>query len=181
MKVPSINLHRPYAAPRWSGIAVLLLSVAALVAVMQGLDRLHARAARMDDRESEITRAEQARAQVEHAHRNPAPRRTALQAQQAYAVEPARDLLERGWQPDIAMLRIDIATATREMHLVFEARSIQTALSYIDWLDAQPSTESVQIERQAEKPGPAGDVMEVGVVVHWKPAGGAVAATEPAP
>ncbi|MDR5853881.1 hypothetical protein P9239_14685 [Caballeronia sp. LZ062] len=176
MKAPRIDLHRANRPGAAAGLAALVVGVAAVIAAMQVRDALHARGEALDDRESVVARKEAQFARISNAHRGGADARSAaLMAQQRYAAEPARDLIEAGWHPNIAFLTIDIVTASRQINMQFETRSVQEAISYADWFQAQPQTESVTLKRQTEKPGPPAPSVETSLQVTWKAFGGASA------
>ncbi|SAL20264.1 hypothetical protein AWB74_00730 [Caballeronia arvi] len=164
MKAPALNLHRanrPDAAP---GLIALAAGVVVLVLTMQYLDTL------TDQRESAIAKQEQKFRTISNAHRHSGDAQAAkLMAQQRYAAEPARALVEGGWNPGIALLSVDIAPASRTINMQFETRSAQEALSYADWLQAQPGTENVTVKRQTEKPGPPVKSVETSLQVTWRP------------
>lgn len=50
----------------------------------------------------------------------------------------------------------------------FETRSVQEAISYADWFQVQPQTESVTLKRQTEKPGPPAPSVQTSLQVTWK-------------
>jgi len=170
MKAPVLNLHRanrPGAAP---GMLALVAAIIVLVATMQYLDTLKQQGAALDERETAIAKHEAKFKEISNAHRSGNdPRAAQLMAQQRYAAEPARDLIEGGWHPNIALLSLDIVTASRQINLQFETRSAQEALSYADWFQAQPGTESVAIKRQSEKAGPPAKSVETALQVTWRP------------
>ncbi|SAK75359.1 hypothetical protein AWB75_04240 [Caballeronia catudaia] len=188
MKAPALNLHRanrPDAAP---GLIALAAGIVALILTMQYLDTLTEQGEALDQRESAIAKQEQKFRTISNAHRHSGDAQAAqLMAQQRYAAEPARALVEGGWNPGIALLSLDIAPASRTINMQFETRSAQEALSYADWLQAQPGTESVAVKRQTEKPGPPVKSVETSLQVTWRPffgqpvAGASAAASEGAP
>ncbi|WP_250450623.1 hypothetical protein [Caballeronia sp. ATUFL_M2_KS44] len=181
MKAPRIDMHhanRPGAA---AGLIALLVSVAAIIAVMQYRDALHAQGEALDARESAIAKKEAQFARISNAHRGGDARSAALMAQQRYAAEPARDLIEAGWHPDIAFLAIDIVTASRQINMQFETRSVQEAISYAGWFQAQPQVETVALKRQTKKPGPPAPSVETSLQVTWKAFAASLPATSVPP
>jgi hypothetical protein len=169
MKTPRLDLHRANLAGSLAGIVALAIGVMALLGAVRYLDAMKDQASALDDRESAQVSEEQRREVISRARRNPDnPRAAELMALQKYAAEPARDLIEGGWKPNLAFLTLDIATASREINMVFETRSVQEALSYSDWLEGQPGTERVQIKRQAEKPGPPVHSVETTLQAIWR-------------
>lgn len=170
MKAPRLDLHRPNKPGAAPGLLALALGVVVLIVTMQYLDELKSQGESLDERESAIARREARFKTISNAHRDSGDARMAeLMAQQRYASEPARDLIEGGWNPNIAFLTVDIVTASRQFNMQFETRSAQEALSYADWLQAQPGTESVTVKRQTEKPGPPVKSVETSLQVTWKP------------
>jgi hypothetical protein len=170
MKAPVMNLHRPNRPDAAPGLLALLTGIVVLVAAMQYLDTLKDRGEALDERETSIAQREKTFESISRAHRKADnPKAAALMAQQRYATEPARDLIEGGWNPNIAFLTIDLITASRQINMQIETRSAQEALSYAEWLQAQPATESVTIRRQTDKPGPPVRSVETALQVIWKP------------
>lgn len=170
MKASVIDLHRPNRANPVAGLVALVIGVVVVIAAMQYLDVLKDHGAALDERESVIARKEAKFKTISNANRAAGDARQAtLMAQQRYAAEPARDLIEGGWHPNIALLTVDIVTAARQINMQFETRSAQEALSYADWFQAQPGTESVSVKRQSEKPGPPVKSVETALQVMWKP------------
>jgi hypothetical protein len=188
MRAPRFDLHLANRPPQTVSMASLLLSVTALVAAIQYLDALRDRGAALDAQETAISHSEHTRRSIGNAHRSAAdPQARELMARQRYAMEPARDLMERGWRPGIAFLLLDLATDTRQIDMVFESRSAQEALAYVDWLERQAGAERVLVKRQTAKPGSTGSPVETRVQVIWRPLAGAqtqsaspVASTRPA-
>jgi hypothetical protein len=187
MKAPALNLHRPNRPDAAPGLLALVVGVVVLVAAMQYLDALKAQGEALDERETAIVQKEKMFERISRATRkSDNPKAAELMAQQRYATEPARDLIEGGWNPNIAFLTLELITASRQINMVFETRSAQEALSYADWLQAQPGTESVTVRRQTEKPGPPVKSVETALQVTWKPfvakplAGASASATKPA-
>ncbi|UNK49992.1 hypothetical protein MNR01_02825 [Lysobacter sp. S4-A87] len=170
MKVPRFDLHLAHRPRQAAPMASLLLAIASLVAVIEYLDVLRDRGQALDAHETAIRRSEDARRSIGIAHRSAAdPRARELMARQRYAMEPARDLLERGWHPGIALLLLDLATDTRQIDMVFESRSAQEALAFVDWLEMQAATERVLVKRQTGKPGPQESPVETRLQVIWRP------------
>jgi hypothetical protein len=170
MKAPASDLHKPNKPGAGPGLLALVVGIVVLVAAMQYLDALKEQGAALDDRETTIARAEQKFESISKAHRKKGnPQAAELMAQQRYATEPARDLIEGGWNPNIAFLSIELVTASRQINMTFETRSAQEALSYADWFQAQPGTENVTVKRQTEKPGPPAKSVETALQVTWKP------------
>jgi hypothetical protein len=170
MKAPALDLHRANRPDAVAGLLALVLGIVVLVLTMQYLDTLKQQGEALDERESAIAKQEAKFRIISHAHRKPDDAQAAqLMAQQRYAAEPARALIEGGWNPNIALLSLDIATASRTINMQFETRSAQEALSYADWLQAQPGTESVAVKRQIEKPGPPVKSVETSLQVTWRP------------
>lgn len=169
MKAAPMDLMRANVPGAAWGMAMLAVAALGLVAVMQYLDGMRQTGAALDERESAIARQEQQRQAISKAHRTRNdPHAAALMAQQRYAVEPARQLIEDGWRPDIAFLSLEVKTATREITMIFETRSVQEALSYADWIEAQPATENLVVKRQVEKPGPPVRSVETTLQVTWR-------------
>ncbi|MFC3816166.1 hypothetical protein [Lysobacter sp. GCM10012299] len=169
MKVQRFDLHQTHRAGQAALTASLVLAVAMLVAAVQYLDALRGRGHALDAREAAIRRSEDARRVIGNAHRGAADARALeLMAKQRYAMEPARDLMERGWNPGIALLLLDLATDTRQIDMVFESRSAQEALAYVDWLEMQAAAERVLVKRQTGKQGAAGSAVETRVQVIWR-------------
>ncbi|SAK47296.1 hypothetical protein [Caballeronia ptereochthonis] len=170
MKTPRLFLdraNRPGAVP---GLLALVLAVVALIATLKYRDELKRIGEALDAREDVIARQEQKYRAIARAQHDANDTRAAgLMAQQRFATEPARDLIEGGWKPDIALLSVDIVTASRQITLVFETRSVQEAISYADWFQAQPETESVAIKRQVTKPPPPVPSVETTLQVIWRP------------
>jgi type II secretory pathway component PulJ len=165
--------NRPGAAP---GMVALLLAVGLLLVAMQYLDHLKRNGEALDERETSIARQEQKYQVIGKAHRNPGnPHSEALMAQQRYAAEPARDLIERGWNPNIAFLSLEVVTTSRQINMTFETRTAQEALSYADWIEAQPATERVNVTRQTQKPGPPVKSVETTLQITWRANAGEVA------
>ena len=75
-------------------------------------------------------------------------------------------------------MKLDIITASRQIDLVMETRTAQEALSFADWLEREPGTESVAVRRQLEKPDGAVKAVETTLQITWRPFGG-VAANRP--
>ncbi|MDR5830563.1 hypothetical protein P9250_22055 [Caballeronia sp. LP006] len=170
MKAPAIDLHRANRPGVATGLIALALGVVVLFVTMQYRDKLKEQGAALDEREASVAQEEKRFERIGRAHRGMRnPRADALMAQQRYAAEPARSLIEGGWQPNIAMLSLDIVTASRTINMQFETRSAQEAISYADWLQAQPAAESVSIKRQSEKPGPPVKTVETALQVTWRP------------
>ncbi|WP_144109483.1 hypothetical protein [Paraburkholderia sp. BCC1886] len=181
MKAALLDLTRANRAGVVPGLVGLMLAAVVLLGTVRYLDALKEQGAALDERESAIASEEGRRELISRAHRQPDnPRAAQLMAQQKYATEPARDLIEGGWRPNIAFLTMEIATASREINMVFETRSVQEALSYSDWLEAQAGTERVVIKRQAEKPGPPVKSVETTLQITWRAAGPRDAAAKPA-
>ncbi|MDR0182586.1 hypothetical protein [Lysobacter arvi] len=169
MKAPPLDLLRPNRPASAVGLLLLVAAVVALVAAMQYLDALRTQGAELDERESDVAREEGRRRLISIAHSKPVnPQTQALMARQKYATEPARDLIEGGWRPQIAFLTLEVATEPREINMVFETKSVQDALSYADWLLANPATERVVLRRQTEKPGPPIESVETNLQVVWR-------------
>lgn len=182
MKAAPMDLMRANVPGVAWGLTVLAIAALLLVAVMQYLDGLRQTGAALDARESTVARQEQQRQAISKAHRTRNdPRAAALMAQQRYAVEPARQLIEDGWRPDIAFLSLEVKTATREITMIFETRSVQEALSYADWIEAQPVTENLVVKRQVEKPGPPVKSVETTLQVTWRAFQPGAAHAGPAP
>jgi hypothetical protein len=169
MKTIRLDLTRANRPSVGPGLCVLLVAVAALLGSMKYLDHLKSLGGALDARETEIAREEQKYQVISKAHRNPGnPHANELMAQQRYASEPARDLIEKGWTPNIALLSVEVITASRQINLTFETRSIQNALSYADWIEAQPGTEHLNVMRQVEKPGPPAKSVETTLQITWR-------------
>lgn len=170
MKVARFDLHMANRPRQTAPVASLLLAVVVLVAAVQYLDALRDRGIALDAREAAIRRGEGARRAISEAHRAAAdPKARELMARQRYAMEPARDLMERGWRPGIALLLLDLATDARRIDMVFESRSAQEALAYVDWLEMQPAAERVVVNRQNATQGPSTGPVETRVQVIWRP------------
>jgi hypothetical protein len=166
IRLDMARANRPDATP---GIAALLLAVVLLLAAIRYLDRLKSIGEALDERETSIARQEQKYQVISKAHRNPGnPHADELMAQQRYAAEPARDLIERGWNPNIALLSLEVITASRQINMIFETRTAQEALSYADWIEAQAATEHVNVVRQVQKPGPPVKSVETTLQVTWR-------------
>ncbi|EKS68467.1 MULTISPECIES: hypothetical protein [Caballeronia] len=169
MKAPVIDLHRPNRPGAAVGLLALVVGIVALIAAMQYRDALKEQGEALDEREATIAKQEAKFHVISNAHRESGDARMAqLMAQQRYATEPARDLIEGGWHPNIALLSLDFVTASRQINMQFETRSVQEAISYADWLQAQPGAESVAIKRQIQKPGPPAPSVETSLQVTWK-------------
>jgi hypothetical protein len=180
MKAPGLDLHRPNRPGAAAGLLALVVGIVALITVMQYRDALKAQGETLDDRESAIAKKETQFKSISNARRGTSDTRAAeLMAQQRYAAEPARDLIEGGWHPNIAFLTIDITTASRQINMNFETRSVQEALSYAEWFQAQPGTESVSVKRQTEKPGPPVKSVETALQIIWRPFVAKPLASEP--
>lgn len=170
MKAPALNLHRPNRTDAVPGLIALLAGIVVLILTMQYVDTLTEQGEALDERESAVAKQEQTFRTISNAHRNSGDAHAAqLMAQQRYAAEPARALVEGGWNPSIALLSLDIVTASRTINMQFETRSAQEALSYADWLQAQPSTESVTVKRQTEKAGAPMASVETAIELTWRP------------
>jgi hypothetical protein len=170
MKAPALDLHRPNRPGAAAGLLALVIGIVVLMMAMRYLDTLKDEGLALDDRESAIAQREKVFERISRAHRSASnPHAAELMAQQRYAAEPARDLIEGGWTPNIAFLSIELITASRQINMQFETRSAQEALSYADWLQAQPGTETVTVKRQTEKPGPPVKSVETALQVTWKP------------
>lgn len=170
MRAPRFDLHLVNRPRQTAPLAGLLLAALALVAVVRFLEALRERGLALDAREAAASRNEHARRSIGNAHRSAAdPQARELMARQRYAMEPARDLMERGWHPGIALLLLDLATDTRQIDMVFETRSAQEALAYVDWLEQQAATERVLVKRQSARPGQSDGPMETRVQVIWRP------------
>ncbi|MDR5788030.1 hypothetical protein P9281_15995 [Caballeronia sp. LP003] len=169
MKAPVIDLHRPNRPGAAVGLLALVVGIVALIAAMQYRDALKEQGEALDEREATIAKQEAKFHVISNAHRESGDARMAqLMAQQRYATEPARDLIEGGWHQNIALLSLDFVTASRQINMQFETRSVQEAISYADWLQAQPGAESVAIKRQIQKPGPPAPSVETSLQVTWK-------------
>jgi hypothetical protein len=184
IRLDMARANRPDAGP---GIVALLLAVGLLLVSMRYLDHLKSTGEALDERETAIARQEQKYQAISKAHRNPGnPHAEQLMAQQRYAAEPARDLIERGWNPNIALLALEVVTTSRQINMIFETKTAQEALSYADWIEAQPATERVNVMRQTEKPGPPIKSVETTLQITWRANAGegvasaAGAATAPA-
>ncbi len=117
MRVPRLDLHRankPGAAPE---LLALVAGVITVIAAMQYLDALKEQGEALDERESIIAKKEAKFQSISQARRGSSD---------------ARDLIEGGWHPNIAFLTLDIVTASRQINMQFETRSVQEALSYAD-------------------------------------------------
>jgi hypothetical protein len=169
MKAPVLDLHRANRPGAVPGLLALVVAIVGLVATMEYLGALKEQGEALDERQSVIAGKEAKFRTISNAHRGANNARTAqLMAQQRYAIEPARDLIAGGWRPNIAFLSVDIVTASRQINMQFETRSAQEALSYVEWLLAQPGTENLTIKRQVEKPGPPVASVETTLQVTWK-------------
>jgi type II secretory pathway component PulJ len=167
--------NRPGVAP---GMIALLLAVGLLLVAMRYLDHLKQNGEALDERETSIARQEQKYQVIGKAHRNPGnPHAEELMAQQRYAAEPARDLIERGWSPNLALLSLEVVTTSRQINMTFETRTAQEALSYADWIEAQPATERVSVMRQTLKPGPPVKSVETTLQITWRANAGEAAAS----
>ncbi|SAK39984.1 hypothetical protein AWB76_00128 [Caballeronia temeraria] len=170
MKAPALDLHRANKPGAVAGLLALVVAIVVLMAAMQYRDTLKEQGDALDERESAIAKQEAKFHMISNAHRDSGDARMAqLMAQQQYAAEPPRDLLEKGWHPNIALLTVDLVTSTRQINMQFETRSVQEAISYADWLQAQPGAENVTIKRQIEKPGPPAPSVETSLQLTWKP------------
>lgn len=170
MKAQRLDLYLANRPGQGLPMASLLVAVVVLVAAMQYLQLLRDRGHVLDAREAEIVRAEGARRSIGDAHRSATdPQARELMVRQRYAMEPARDLMERGWHPGIAIVLLDLATGTRQIDMVFESRSAQEALAYVDWLERQAATERVLLKRQTAKVGPPEAPVETRLQVVWRP------------
>jgi len=173
MKAIRLNFARANRPGATAGIVALLVAVGALLMSMRYLDHLKSVGEALDAREGAIARNEQKYQTISKAHQQPGkPGADELMAQQRYAAEPARDLLERGWNPNIALLSVEVMTTTRQINVMFETRSVQDALSYADWIEAQPGTEHVSVMRQMQKPGPPMKSVETSLQITWRAAAG---------
>ncbi|HEY5804434.1 MAG TPA: hypothetical protein VIT90_12140 [Lysobacter sp.] len=169
MRASRLDLHRGNRPALPVAAVSLLGAVIALVATMQYLDVLRDRGQALDARESAISRQESSRRLIGNAHRSAAdPLARDLMARQRFAMEPARDLIERGWHPGIAFLALELATDTRQINMVFETRSAQEALAYVDWLEVQPATERVLVKRQSARTGAQFNSMETSLQIIWR-------------
>ncbi|HEY4353309.1 MAG TPA: hypothetical protein VGN31_18920 [Paraburkholderia sp.] len=169
MKARRLDMARANRPAAAQGIVALLLAVGVLLVAMRYLDHLKSNGEALDERETSIARQEQKYQVISKAHRNPGnPHAEELMAQQRYAAEPARDLIEKGWNPNIAMLSLEVVTASRQINMIFETRTAQEALSYADWIEAQPATEHVNVMRQTVKPGPPVKSVETTLQVTWR-------------
>ena len=173
MKAIRLNLAKANRPGATAGIVALLVAIGALLMAMRYLDHLKSIGEALDTRESAIARNEQKYQTISKAHQHPGkPGADELMAQQRYAAEPARDLLERGWNSNIALLSVEVMTTTRQINVMFETRSVQDALSYADWIEAQPGTEHVSVMRQLQKPGPPTKSVETTLQITWRAAAG---------
>ncbi|KND59506.1 hypothetical protein BVER_01386 [Candidatus Burkholderia verschuerenii] len=180
MRAPRLDLHRPNRPDAVAGLIALVLGIVAVIAAMQYRDALKEQGDALDERESLIAKKEAKFRSISQARRGGGDTRAAmLMAQQRYAAEPARDLIEGGWNPNIAFLSIDITTASRQINMQFETRSVQEALSYADWFQEQPGTESVSVKRQTQKAEPPAKSVETALQVTWKPFVAKPLASEP--
>ncbi|MBU67613.1 MAG: hypothetical protein CL858_19550 [Cupriavidus sp.] len=179
MKIERLDANRPNQPKRSAGLLAVLLAVALLIVAVQSMGDMKEQGAELDARESDVARNEARFAAISNAHRKGASdTASALMAMQRFAAEPARDLVERGWNPGMAFLSLDIITASRQIDLVMETRTAQEALSFADWLEREPGTESVAVRRQLEKPDGAVKAVETTLQITWRPFGG-VAANRP--
>ncbi|NYI00743.1 hypothetical protein [Cupriavidus plantarum] len=170
MNLAALDFARGNRPPSAPGLIAVALGVGVLVGALQLLGALQERGQALDARDDAMAAQERQRETISKAHRNlEDPRARELMAMQRYATEPARHLIEHGWRPNLALLSAELATATREINLVFETRSAQEALSFADWLASQPNTERVVIKRQVEKPGPPVKSVETALQVIWRP------------
>lgn len=170
MKTAAIDFRQGNRPPPGPGLMAIGLGIAMLVGALQYLAVLQEQGHALDARDDAIAAQERQRQAISKAHKNlENPRAQELMALQRYATEPARHLIERGWRPNIALLSVEVATATREINLVFETRSAQEALSFADWLESQPNTERMTVKRQVEKPGPPIKSVETALQVIWRP------------
>jgi hypothetical protein len=169
MKTIRLDMARANRPEAVQGIVALLLAVGLLLVAIRYLDHLKSNGEALDERETSIARQEQKYQAIGKAHRHPGnPHAEQLMAQQRYAAEPARDLIERGWSPNIALLSLEVVTTSRQINLTFETRTAQEALSYADWVEAQPATERVNVVRQTEKPGPPVKSVETTLQITWR-------------
>jgi hypothetical protein len=176
MKTLRLDLSKANRPGTAAGMVALLVAVGALLAAIRYLDHLKSVGETLDARESAIAREEQKYQAISKAHqRADKPGADQLMAQQRYAAEPARDLLERGWNPNIALLSVEVLTPSRQINVMFETRSVQDALSYADWIEAQPGTEHVSVMRQVQKPGPPAKSVETTLQITWRAAPGSAA------
>lgn len=150
MRPIRLDLNAPGAVSPLPGLVLLGVAVLVLLTAMGSLDSLRAQAEALDQEDASLAAAEAARRLVGEAQsrgRDDDPLVLSMLAQQAYAMEPARDLMERGWNPDLALLRADITSKDRSVDLDLETRSLRHLLDFIDWLERQPGTDEVQLAR----------------------------------
>lgn len=169
MKTAPVDFVRGNRPPTGPGLMAIAVGIALLVGALQYLAILQEHGRQLDARDDAMAQQERQRQAVSRAHRDlENPRAAELMAMQRYATEPARHLIERGWRPNIALLSLEVATATREINLVFETRTAQEALSFADYLESQPNTERMVVKRQVEKPGPPVKSVETALQVIWR-------------
>ena len=180
MKAPHLEFRRGNRPSSTVGLIALVIATIVLLTTVRYLDALKHEGAALDERESAVAQKEQRFNIISRANNRPAsPQMEQLMAQQRYATEPARNLIEKGWRQNIALRTLEVVTASRQINLDFETRTVQEALSYADWLEAQPATESVSVKRQIEKPGPPMKTVETTLQVTWRVFGGQPEAGKP--
>lgn len=180
MKALPLDLNRANMPGAGAGLVALLAAVALLLVAIQALSDLKDQGADLDTRETGVAKEEKRFEAIASAHRKAASTQAdSLMAMQRFAAEPARDLIERGWNPGMAFLSLDIITGSRQINLVMETRTAQEALSFADWLEKEPATQAVAVKRQIEKTGPTKSV-ESSLQITWRPFTGRPSSEAPA-
>lgn len=178
MKPIAANLQWGMRAPRQWGLLALGLSVVLLIGVIETVSKQRERGAELDEQSAQLRRAQQLRhEQAIEGKIN--PQMEALLEEESKALQPAQELLERGWRPSIGMLRLELSSASNEARLQLEAKSMQDIIAYVTWLEEQPGTARVYLVRSVNKDVPAlGAVVEANLDLAWRPD---VAPVSPAP
>lgn len=168
MKALRLDLHGSNVASPLYGLVVLVVAIAVMVLVVRWLETAQEEGARLDMQENAVAQQESARSAIHEAQRrgrNDDPLVVERMAKQAFAMEPARDLIERGWNADIALLRVEVISQMRTIALDLQARSLSDFFDYVEWMGRQPGVEQVQLSQHRERPD---GVVEAKLSVRWR-------------
>jgi hypothetical protein len=162
------HLQHGMQAPRRWGMFALGIAMLMLIGVIETLSTLREHGAELDAQTEQLRRLQQARHEQAREGKL-SPQMLALLAAQANALQPASDLLERAWRPNIGMLRVELTAASHDARLQLEARSMQDVIAYLQWLEEQPAVAAAHLLRSADKDVPKlGKVVEVNIELRWR-------------
>jgi hypothetical protein len=168
MKALRLDLHGSNVATPLYGLVLLVVAIVAMVFVVRWLETAQNEGARLDMRENAIAERESERSAIHEAQRrgrNDDPLVVERMAKQAFAMEPARDLIERGWNANIALLRVEVVSQMRTITLDLQARSLSDFFDYVEWMGRQSGVEQVQLSQHRERPD---GTVEAKLSVRWR-------------